>query len=88
MADYRIQVCRSCDRPIIWAVTTNSKSMPVDAAPTADGNVWLSGSPQAPIARVLTAGDQPFDNPADLRTSHFATCPDAGRWRTGARRAT
>lgn len=79
--------CRSCHAPVIWAVTEKAKSMPVDAEPSEAGTLALErrdrigglpgGAP--PLARVVRP-DLRFGR-TDLRTSHFATCPQAGRWR-------
>ena len=69
--------CRSCGAPIIWTVTSKGKRMPVDAKPVEGGNVRLDqdllGNTVASIVPDGT-GD---------RVSHFATCPEAARWRRG-----
>jgi hypothetical protein len=76
---FEVQRCRSCDAPIIWA-STGSKLMPVDAEPTEKGNVELTPGSlgRGVVATVLTA---PSLLGGPLRTSHFASCPDAGEWR-------
>jgi hypothetical protein len=67
--------CRSCEAPVIWAETTTGKKMPLDARPTAKGNlVFLAG-----VARGATDEDRRLKRP--LYTSHFATCPDAATFR-------
>lgn len=79
--------CRSCHAPVIWAVTILGKAMPVDAEPSANGNLALewrergSGLPGGapPLARVVS--EHLRFGRADLRTSHFVTCPQAGKWR-------
>ena len=63
--------CRSCNAPIEWAVVPpNGKRMPfnepVILAP--DGN-----DPTLPAGVVLVDMER--------TQSHFATCPDAERWR-------
>lgn len=86
---YPTEPCRSCQRPVIWAITaTNLRPMPVDPEPTQGGNVALEPRPdgQQPLARVISVAKQ-FGR-RDLRTSHFATCPEAGQWRTRTRRRT
>jgi hypothetical protein len=75
---FRIDGCRSCTAPIVWATTGGGKRMPVDAEPVADGNVELSPVNGNPVATVL---DAPSLIPGALRRSHFVTCPDAGAWR-------
>lgn len=68
-------ICRSCEAPVIWTVTTTGKKMPIDEQPSPRGNlVYVEG-----VARASTAEDQRLRRP--LYTSHFATCPDAARHR-------
>jgi hypothetical protein len=82
MDDFRRTTCESCGAAIIFAVTPRAKNMPVDAEPTADGNVQLvsHGPDVPPLARVLTVAQQ-FGKKGTLRRSHFASCPDAKSWR-------
>jgi hypothetical protein len=83
---WKVENCGSCFRPIIWAITTNAKPMPVDAEPpTTGGNVDLEyrGTTVQPLARVLGVAAQ-FGR-TNLRTSHLATCPDSARWRARGR---
>ena len=75
---FTVVACRSCDARIIWARTTGDKAMPVNAEPSNDGNVELIRQGHRVIATVVTAAT--LFGPA-LRTSHFATCPEADRWR-------
>jgi hypothetical protein len=73
--------CRSCGADIVWCQTGKGKAMPVDAEPCADGNVAITASQvpgQLPFANVLTP---PTLGLEALHKSHFATCPDADRWR-------
>ncbi len=83
MAEFVRDECESCHEPIIWAVTTNAKRMPVDFEPSTGGNVALRPGAPAPIADVLSVTRQ-FGR-TDLRTSHFATCVDAKTWRKRGR---
>lgn len=77
-----IEPCRSCHAPVIWAVTEAARSMPVDAEPSAAGTLVLEqrveGRP--PLARTIKA--ELRGGRTDLHTSHFATCPEAAKWRT------
>jgi len=77
--------CKSCGAKILWITTSNGRGMPVNAdslipvrpggtksacVVTPDGNVVLGdptwrGHPEAVLGYV----------------SHFATCPDAEKWR-------
>lgn len=75
--------CRSCRAIITWALTENDKKIPVDAAPTADGNITLTREDGLddhgkPIlrARVFPHVDAAPEG-AVLYKSHFATCPNA-----------
>ena len=82
---YKVEACRSCQAPIIWAVSTATrKPMPVDEAVTPDGNVEICVrlgnqviATVHPVGGLFPATDQP------LRKSHFATCPQADEWRKG-----
>lgn len=82
---FRIESCRSCYRPIIWAITERAKRMPVDPEPTKGGNIQLDWRPggAAPLARVLPVAKQ-FGK-TNLRKSHFATCPNAARHRAAGK---
>lgn len=76
-------VCRSCQAPIIWATTSNGKSMPVDAVPVDEGNVELHwpGAPQLPIRATVHAQRPLGLTNVPLHLSHFATCPNAAEHR-------
>lgn len=67
--------CRSCEAEIIWATSTTGKAIPLDAQPTANGNLSLV----AGTAHAYTAEDERLKR--ERYTSHFATCPEAGQWR-------
>jgi hypothetical protein len=91
---FRVEQCRSCHQPIIWAeVLATGKRMPVDAEPPLQGgNVVLDhrGPGNPPAARVLTPtqlATTAFGR-KDLRTAHFARCPQADGWRRRARTRT
>lgn len=75
------ELCRSCDAPVVWAVTDLAKSMPVDRDPSPAGSIALEYRVpgRAPLARVVRADLRGART--DLHTSHFATCPQAGNWR-------
>lgn len=63
--------CRSCHAPVVWAKTESGRSIPVDPGPSTKGNILIKDG----IARVVPVGTP------KAQTSHFATCPDAERWR-------
>lgn len=75
--------CRSCGRPIIWCFMVKSgKRMPVDAKPAEDGNVAIDQIGDGPVTAVVAGPCSPLF-PEPRYTSHFATCPEAARWRRG-----
>jgi hypothetical protein len=85
--------CRSCEASIYWVFTEHGKRMPIDADPSAAGNVVLTVRLGGRIAVVLPP-ESLFEDEAitELRqqaryTSHFVTCPHADEWRskTGGR---
>ena len=79
-----MSACRSCGAAIVWLeIRPGGRRMPVDAEPSAKGNVIADLTqavgvviPAAALAQVKA--DTP-DEP--LYVSHFATCPDADAWR-------
>ena len=68
--------CRSCSAEIEWAVTTNGRPIPLDLERHPYGNITLD---DAGVAQVVVPGEGD-------RSSHFATCPDAARFRRKAKR--
>lgn len=66
-----IGVCRGCGKLIVWVVMESGKRMPVDPNPSPIGNI------------VCTKGvGKQVPTPAeDARLSHFATCPQADRFK-------
>ena len=67
-------VCKSCGRPVEWAKTVKGTAMPLDVEATPDGNLVLV----AGVARIRRPDDGDACEP---RRSHFASCPQAGKWR-------
>ena len=76
---YQTHNCRSCTRSIVWATTENGNVMPVDASPDPEGNVVLSR--RHDLVRVTVLDQDALFDDGVRRTSHFATCPDADKWR-------
>lgn len=73
--------CSSCGAPILWARTAKGKQMPIDAEPTADGNVLLHPGGRLAVVngplevlRLRAVGTA-------LHLSHFVTCPNAAEHR-------
>lgn len=84
MKQPRVARCRSCNRPVYWAKTRGGKSMPVDAAPAPDGNIFLSVSKATGALSAIAIGPGTARPPGRNRyTSHFATCPNADEHRNG-----
>lgn len=79
-----MNACRSCAALITWARTERGGRMPLDADPydgPEPGGLFVlrdAGSPEGPLAIAVPPAAFP-DEP--LYRSHFATCPDADRWR-------
>lgn len=84
----KVVKCTGCERPIVWAQTSNGKSMPVDAVPTKDGNVLLfdTADPGRLFAMVLAKPELEARPEVERFTSHFATCPEAARFRKRGKR--
>jgi hypothetical protein len=76
-----MSLCRSCDAPIKWAKTRAGKTIPVDAEPSADGNLVLV--PDFLGGLFALAADSDPDKPR--HKSHFATCPNADAHRKAKR---
>ena len=60
--------CQSCKAYIVWVLTKNGKSMPIDYTESPEHNQMF------PITPPLV-----FDS--SKMVSHFATCPDAKKFR-------
>lgn len=77
-----MSVCRACDAEIEWAYTEVDKRIPLDVGTRADGNLKVvsrraSEYGMTPIVRTVLPGQGD-------RVSHFATCPNANEFRSGA----
>jgi hypothetical protein len=74
--------CRSCGAPILWAISLAGILSPIDPNPVAGGNVALDLDRDPPLATFDNAKtrEQKTD-PGPRYVSHFATCPDAQRFR-------
>lgn len=67
--------CRSCGAPIVWVVTPNGNSMPLDAKTVTLWQIEPEGAQEG----------SPRARPVQVRASHFASCPQADAWRKGGR---
>ena len=80
MSEFIVTDCSTRHAPIIWAITTKAKRMPVNAEPETGGNVALDfRAGMDPLARVLSVTAQ--FGVKGLRKSHFVDCPQADKWR-------
>jgi hypothetical protein len=66
--------CRSCTAPITWVYTQGGQRTPLDEQPEPAGE-WVL------IGRTTVRKAQPDDDPKLRFVSHWATCPDASKWR-------
>jgi hypothetical protein len=71
--------CRSCNAPIIWAITVKGRRIPIDKAPVENGNVTLAMTPGFTIPWAIMG-------PNGTHVSHFATCEFAHRHRKRQRK--
>lgn len=71
-------ICRGCGAPIIWAVTPNGKRIPINPEPHPTGNIELDTTHRPTRATVHSQGPLGVDT---LYLAHFATCPNADRFR-------
>jgi hypothetical protein len=81
-----MQHCRSCGAKILWATTEKGRRMPVDFSPNEKGNIFLQHRPEREPLAVYATAEQiaAFEGTLQqhrLFTSHFATCPEAKKWR-------
>lgn len=83
--EYEIAECSACKAWMLWAISPKGARSPIDFQPTEEGNVLLlspSGLGEllavtlsgGALARARNAGLQ-------LRTSHWATCPNPEQFR-------
>jgi len=73
MREFKVDKCRSCGADIFFVTMESGRSMPLDAEPCDDGNVIVDNSGRG---HVMDGGHW-----TPRFKSHFATCPEAKRWR-------
>jgi hypothetical protein len=73
----KAEKCRSCGADVIWALSRNGKPMPFDAKPVTGIYYLIDGI--HPEEKLAVHATRPETGP--LFRSHFATCPDAEKWR-------
>jgi hypothetical protein len=74
------KLCRSCGAPVIWRKHNETgKPLIIDATPVANGNIVLLEDGEhyrilhQPAVRETYEGDRYI--------AHWATCPDAAKWK-------
>ena len=72
--------CRSCGAEITWAIMPTGKRAPFDAKPSDSGTHLLEHAAHPPDAAITARRLHPGEE-ALLYVSHFATCPQAAKWR-------
>lgn len=71
--------CRACGAAIFFVLSASGKSVPLDAVPADNGNYEIGDDG---IARVVTKERIcEIEEGSPLYLSHFATCPDAKKFR-------
>jgi hypothetical protein len=77
-----VSACRSCGAPILWAETDGGKRAPLDLDPVPDGTFVIADRNRWGTPRVAyVPADALLIDDAPRYRSHYATCPDADRWR-------
>jgi hypothetical protein len=76
--------CRSCKAPILWVRSEHGNLLPVDEAPNPKGTIIIKNGVGFTLSKrnlfeLVVSEDEP------RYISHFATCPEAPRWRKGNR---
>ncbi len=72
--------CRSCTAQIEFVRTVAGRAMPLDTAPTPEGNVRIIDG-RAHVLGPIDIAVLTDDERTGLRMPHHATCPDAGDWK-------
>lgn len=76
-----MSACRSCGKPVVWAkVQVTGSPIPLDPDPAPNGNIRLHTKPECEVLSQAQIKQAKQDGVA-LYVSHFATCPEANRWR-------
>lgn len=70
--------CRSCKARMFWGTSAAGKSMPIDAEPVADGNIFERDGVFVAVSLL-----EPVPEGVPRWKSHFATCPNSAKHRKG-----
>lgn len=69
--------CRSCRKPVLWAITQKGARIPVDPEPVPNGNIELRDDGNGEIRSTTVKPDPSVRK----YVAHFATCPNANNHR-------
>lgn len=64
-------MCKTCQKPIVWATTLSGQAIPLDPEPRKDGNIVLING----TAHYATSDALRSMSPRHV--AHFVTCPNA-----------
>ena len=81
---HRTTKCRACRAPMVWAKTENDRSMPLDPLPVEGGNVVVLRDVGTTLIVKVLGEPSLLDehaSPTVRYVTHFATCPEAGKFR-------
>lgn len=81
--------CRSCEASIFWVRTTHGGRMPLDALPLEAGTILVALAQRGELLGIVLPPERLHwarDLDVPLFRSHFASCPDAEKWRSESRR--
>lgn len=77
--------CAACGASIAWAFTTKRRPIPLNPNPTRYGNLILTRTSTGQLVAMFA---QLGDARSEPRfTSHFATCPEADKFRAPRKRS-
>lgn len=79
------KTCSGCGTPMRWARNESTgKNIPLDPEPVPEGNLVMSHDPRPGgpfVVRMLRKGDPDPDPSMPRYVAHFATCPQADKFR-------
>jgi hypothetical protein len=73
--------CKTCLKPIYWALAGTGSRMPMDADPVPDGGWVLSQKADGSIHAAVFMPTDPDMAKRKRYQSHFASCPQAAAHR-------
>jgi hypothetical protein len=71
--------CKACNGELLWTTTATGKLMPLDVAVDKEGNVYVEDGCGYVLSDESLNAAREANRP--LHKSHFATCPEADRFR-------